>query len=167
MSKARLAHPVQDRRKGALFAQFLPYLGAAVALLLAPTVWAAGQGTAEEARAMADKAAEYLKSAGPEKALAEFNAKDGPWHDRDLYVTVADASGIARANGSNPGLVGKSVLELKDPDGKPFLREMMAIKETGSVTYRWLNPVNHAIEPKTIYVVHVGDYTVGVGAYAK
>jgi cytochrome c len=167
MNEARLTHPVLDRTKGALLAQFPPYFGIAIALLWAPSVWAAGQGTAEEARAMVDKAAAYLKSAGPDKALAEFNAKDGPWHDRDLYVTVADATGIARANGSNPGLVGKSVLDLKDPDGKPFLRETLEIKDTGSVTYRWLNPMSHSIEPKTIYVVHVDDYTVGVGAYAK
>jgi len=136
-------------------------------LLLAPAAFAAGQGTPEEAQAMVARAAELVKSVGPEKAFAEFNAKDGAWHDRDLYVTVADAGGLAWANGANPGLVGKSVLELKDPDGKPFLRETLAIKDTGNVTFRWLNPLSHAIEAKTIYIVHVGDYTVGVGAYAK
>ncbi|MGA3002732.1 MAG: cache domain-containing protein [Acetobacteraceae bacterium] len=130
-------------------------------------VLASGQGTPEEAQAMAAKAAAYLKSVGPEKALAEFNAKDGPWHDRDLYVTVADSRGVAMANGANQGLVGRSVLDLKDPDGKPFLRETLAIKDTGSVSFRWLNPLSHVIELKTMYVVHVGDYTVGVGAYAK
>src|SRR5579859_6493006 len=96
----------------------------AVLLLRAPAALASGQGTPEEAEAMAVKAAAYLKSAGPEKAFAEFNAKDGPWHDRDLYVTVADSRGIAMANGANRGLVGKTILDLKDPDGKPFLPEM-------------------------------------------
>jgi hypothetical protein len=128
---------------------------------------AAGQATGDEAMAMARKAADYLKSAGPEKAFPEFNAKDGPWHDRDLYVTVADSRGIAMVNGANQGLVGKSVLDLKDPDGKPFLRDMLAIKETGSVSYRWSNPLTHVLEVKTMYVVHVDDYTVGVGGYAK
>ena len=145
----------------------VPLFAFAVLLLRAPTVLASGQGTPEEAEAMAVKAAAYLKSAGPEKAFGEFNAKDGPWHDRDLYVTVADSHGLAMANGANQGLVGKTVLDLKDPDGKPFLRETLAIKDTGSVSFRWLNPLSHAIEMKTMYVVHVGDYTVGVGAYAK
>jgi cytochrome c len=141
----------------------------ALALLLFPgaMVVASDRGTPEEAEAMVAKAAVYLKSVGPEKAFAEFNAKDGPWHDRDLYVTVADSHGVAMANGANQGLIGKTVLDLKDPDGKPFLRETLAIRDTGSVSFRWLNPVSHALETKTMYVVRVGDYTVGVGAYAK
>jgi cytochrome c len=147
--------------------RLIPLLAFAVLLLRVPMVLASGQGTPDEAQAMAAKAAAYLKSVGPEKAFAEFNAKDGPWHDRDLYVTVADSHGLAMANGANQGLVGKSVLDLKDPDGKPFLREMLTIKDTGSVSFRWLNPLSHAIELKTMHVVHIGDYTVGVGAYAQ
>jgi cytochrome c len=147
--------------------RLVPFLVLAVLLLRVPMVIASGQATPEEAQAMTAKAAAYLKSVGSEKAFADFNAKDGAWHDRDLYVTVADSHGVALANGANQGLVGKSVLDLKDPDGKPFLREMLAIKDTGSVSFRWLNPASHAIELKTMYVVQVGDYTVGVGAYAK
>jgi hypothetical protein len=35
------------------------------------------------------------------------------------------------------------------------------------VNYRWLNPVSHAIEPKTMYIVHRDGFEIGVGAYAK
>jgi hypothetical protein len=52
---------------------------APVLLFLASAAWAAGQATPDEAKAMAVKAAEYLKANGPDKAFAEFNAKDGPW----------------------------------------------------------------------------------------
>jgi hypothetical protein len=147
--------------------RLVPLFALAALLLRAPMGLASGQGTPEEAQAMVARAAAYLKSAGPGTAFAEFNAKDGPWHDRDLYVTVADSHGMAMANGANQGLVGKSVLDLKDPDGKPFLRETLAIKDIGSVSFRWLNPLSRAIEMKTMYVVHVGDYSVGVGAYAQ
>jgi cytochrome c len=64
-----------------------------LAVLIAPAVVAAGQATPAEAKAMAIKAAEYLKAVGPEKAFPEFNAKDGPWRDRDLYVFVDDSKG--------------------------------------------------------------------------
>jgi cytochrome c len=137
------------------------------ALLCAPLALGAGQATPDEAKAMAIKAAEYLKSAGPEKALPEFSAKDGPWHDRDLYVTVQDSKGVMVAHGTNPGLIGKSMLDLKDVDGKPFNRDIQAVKDAGWIDFKWQNPVTKAVEPKTMYEVRVGEYVVGVGAYAK
>jgi cytochrome c len=142
-------------------------LAALVLLLLEPVAWAAGQATPEEAKAMAIKAAEYLKSAGPEKAFPVFDAKGGPWHDRDLYVTVEDSNGVMVAHGTNPGLIGKSMLDLRDVDGKPFNREIQQIKDAGWVDFKWQNPLTKAIEPKKIYEIRVGEYIVGVGAYAK
>jgi signal transduction histidine kinase len=140
----------------------------AAMLLCATMAYAAGQATPDEAKEMAVKAAGYLKSVGPEKAFPEFDAKDNTaWHDRDLYVTVQDSQGIMVAHGTNPGLIGKSMLDLKDVDGKPFNREIQAIKETGWIEFKWQNPVSKAIEPKTMYEVRVGEYIVGVGAYAK
>ena len=145
----------------------LPLLFIGSTLLLAPVAHAAGQATPDEAKAMAIKATEYLKEVGPEKALAAFNAVEGPWHDRDLYVIVLDGQGVAVAQGASAGLIGKNVLDLKDPDGKPFIRELRMIKDTGWVQYRWLNPLTHQVEPKGMFGDRVGDYVVGVGAYAK
>jgi cytochrome c len=139
----------------------------AVALLAAPAAYAAGQATPDEAKAMAVKAADYLKAVGPDKAFPEFDAKDGPWHDRDLYVTVQDSKGVMVAHGTNAGLIGKSVLDLKDVDGKPFNRDVQAIKDAGWVEFKWQNPLTKAVEPKTMYQVRAGEYIVGVGAYAK
>lgn len=136
-------------------------------LLFAPAAYAAGQATPDEAKAMAIKAAEYLKAVGPDKAFPEFDAKDGPWHDRDLYVTVQDSKGVMVAHGTNGGLIGKSMLDLRDVDGKLFNRDIQAIKDTGWVDFKWQNPLTKAVEPKTMYEVRVGDYVVGVGAYAR
>lgn len=145
-------------------------LALAVALCMALArvgMGAAELATTDEAKAMAVKAADYLKAVEPDKAFAEFNAKDGPWRDRDLYVTVLDSEGVMRANGSNPGLIGKSLINLKDVDGKPFVAEILTVKETGWVSFKWLNPVNKAVEPKTSYWIRTGDYIVGVGAYVS
>jgi signal transduction histidine kinase len=116
---------------------------------------------------MAIKAAAYLKSVGPEKAFAEFDAKDSVWHDRDLYVTVQDSKGVMLAHGTNPGLIGRSLIDLKDVDGKPFERDIVAITDTGWITFKWQNPLTKAVEPKTQYTIRVGDYLLAVGAYAK
>jgi hypothetical protein len=135
-------------------------------LLFAPAARAGADATPDDAKAMAIKAAAYLKANGPEKALPEFSAKDGPWHDRDLYVTVQDSKGVMVAHGTNPGLIGRSVLELKDVDGKPFNHDIQAVTDTGWVSFKWQNPVTKAVEAKQMYEVRVGDYVVGVGAYA-
>ena len=137
----------------------------ATAFVLSASAFAAGQATPDEAKTMAIKAADYLKGVGPEKAFAEFDAKDNAWHDRDLYVIVQNSQGVMVAHGTNPGLIGKSVLDLKDVDGKPFNRDTQAIKDSGWVDFKWLNPVTKAVEPKTQYIIRVGDYLVGVGAY--
>jgi hypothetical protein len=148
-------------------ARSFPLLTFGALLLVAPPAWAAGQATPDDAKAMAIKAAEYLKSVGPEKAFPEFDTKGGPWHDRDLYVTVQDSNGVMVAHGTNQGLIGKSMLDLKDVDGKAFNREMQAIKDVGWVNFKWQNPLTKAVEPKSNYEVRVGEYLVGVGAYSQ
>jgi cytochrome c len=147
-------------------ARSLTLLALGATLLFAPSAWAAGQGTPDEAKAMAVKAADYLKSAGPDKAFPEFDAKGGPWHDRDLYVIVSQ-NGVVVAHGTNPGLIGKSVLDLRDVDGKQFVREADKITDAGWVTYKWQNPVTKVVEPKAQYYIRVGEYRVSVGAFAN
>jgi cytochrome c len=137
----------------------------AVALSCASPVYAAGQATPDEAKALAIKAADYLRTAGPDKAFAEFDAKDGTWHDRDLYVYVLDNTGVMVAHGNSPGLIGKSLLEFKDVDGKPITQDSLAVKDAGWVDYKWQNPLTKALEPKVAYIVRVGEYAVVVGAY--
>lgn len=141
-------------------------LGIFLAFILAPVLaQAAAQATPDDAKAMAIKAADYLKAVGPDKAFIAFDAKDGPWHDRDLYVTVESDKGVMVAHGTNPGLIGRAVLELRDVDGKPFNHDIQAIKESGWVDFKWQNPMTKTVEPKRMYNVRVGEYIVGVGAY--
>ena len=146
----------------------LPLLALGALFLVAPPTFADNRATPDEAKEMAMKAADYLKSVGPEKAFAEFDAKDNPtWHDRDLYVTVQDSKGVMVAHGTTPSLIGKSMLDLRDVDGKLFNREMQAVKDTAWVEFKWMNPMTKAVEPKKNYEIRVGDYLVGVGAYAQ
>ena len=59
-------------------------------------------GTAKEAEAMVNKAVAYIKSAGTEKAYAEFTNKAPAFNDRDLYVVVYDLEGRVLAHGLEP-----------------------------------------------------------------
>jgi cytochrome c len=126
---------------------------------------AAGQATPDEAKAMALKAADFLKVNGPEKAWAAFNAAGGEFHDRDLYVFAQDNDCDLLAHGANAVLIGKKLCDLKDVDGKAFIRAISDVKDQAWVDYKWLNVTTKTVEPKTAFVVRVGDYVVGVGAY--
>ncbi|MBI1209413.1 MAG: histidine kinase [Azospirillum sp.] len=147
-------------------------MGRIVALFFAVAVFgwislgtAADRGSPEEAKAMAETAAAFLKAEGPEKAFKVFMEKGGPFHDRDLYVFVQNRQATMVAHGTNPALVGKDMTNLRDVDGKLFNKAMMETKDAGWVEYKWLNPVSKAFEPKVSYVIWAGDYLVGVGAY--
>jgi signal transduction histidine kinase len=145
------------------------FLGAAViSFMMSAPSYAADQGTAAEAEAMVKKAVAYIKANGPEKAYDEFtNGKS--FKDRDLYIIVYDLNGKNLAQGANPKLVGKELIGLKDPDGKPLIQmfvDLAKSKGKGWVEgYKFLNPVSQKIEGKAMYLERVGETLVGCGIY--
>jgi len=139
-----------------------------MSLSLLGTAHAADQGTAAEAEAMVKKAVAYIKAQGAEKAYEEFtNGKS--FKDRDLYIIVYDLTGKNLAQGANPKLVGKNLIGLKDPDGKPLIQMFVDLAKTkgkGWVEgYKFLNPVTQKMETKAMYLERVGDTLVGCGIY--
>jgi cytochrome c len=140
-------------------------------MLLQPLALAAEEfGTAPEAIAMVKKAVAFYKANGKEKAFAEFNNPKGKFIDRDLYILVLDSNIVMLAHGTNPRLIGKSLIDSKDADGKPFAREFYEIgntKGTGWVDYKWPNPVKQVIDSKSTYVEKVDDILIACGIYKK
>ena len=125
-------------------------------------------GTADEAVAMVKKATAFLKANGRERAFAEISNPKGRFVDRDLYVTVYDMNGVCLAHGFNPKMVGKSMLDLKDPDGKPFIRERSEQARTRDqfwIDYKYINPTTKQIGAKSMYTEKVGDLLVSCGVY--
>ncbi len=146
-------------------------VGALVAVLAPAVAALAGdRGTADEAKALADRAVAYMKDVGPEKAFAAFDDPKGQFVDRDLYVFVRSMDGNTVAHGANMGMIGHTNLSLRDADGKLYNKEMIDLassKGSGWVDYRWVNPVDKKIEPKSSYIERAGDYVVGVGFYPQ
>ncbi len=64
--------------------------------------------TADDAKAMAVKAAAFWKTHGKEKALAEFNNPKGQFVKGDLYVVVQGYDGVLLANGGNQKIVDRT-----------------------------------------------------------
>ena len=126
--------------------------------------------TLEEAKALAEKGAAYVKANGKDKAIAEFNKPDGEFTKGDLYVFLQDFNGVILAHGGNPKLVGQSHLEVKDPTGKVFAKEMIEVvksKGGGWVEYSWTNPATKKVQPKKTWVQRVEgmDMYVGCGIF--
>lgn len=137
-------------------------------LALAGQARAADQGTPDEAKAMAEKAAAYLKEHGKDAAYKAFDDGADGFRDRDLYVFVVDSAGTTVAHGANAKLIGKNLLKVKDVNGVYFVKEMMdksANGGSGWVDYAWPHPETKKITPKTAYVIGLSDVFVGVGAY--
>lgn len=129
-------------------------------------------GSEAEAQAMVTKAVALIKSAGPESAYKTFTENPGAtFKDRDLYIFVYDFDGNCLAQGANAKMVGKNLLELKDIDGKPLIKDQIAlVKAKGSGwygPYRFNNPVTNKVETKKSYCMRgAGDSYVCAGVYS-
>ena len=129
---------------------------------------AAEAGSPAEAEALVKKAAALIKSAGADKAFEEItNGKS--FKDRDLYVFVYDLNGKCLAHGANPKLVGKDLIAMKDPDGKPLIKILLDVaKDKGkgwTETVKFRNPVTDKIQTRVNYVERVGELAVGSGVF--
>jgi len=137
---------------------------------LLPSVQAVEFATKTEAEAMVHKALKFLKANGKEKTYSEIDKKDGQFVDRDLYLTVYGMDGVVRAHGANPKMIGKNLMEIKDVDGKAFVKERVDLakkKQPFWQDYKFTNPVSKQIEPKAMYCVPEDDIVVCGGVYLK
>ena len=127
-----------------------------------------GNATAAEATAMVKKGVAFIKASGKDKGYGEISTKGGQFSDRDLYLTVYGLDGTVRAHGANEKMIGKNLIDLKDVDGKAFVKErvdMAASKATFWQDYKFTNPVSKKIEPKSMYCEKLDDAVVCGGIY--
>ncbi|CAO3423703.1 cache domain-containing protein [Azospirillum doebereinerae] len=125
--------------------------------------------TQEEAKAITLKAAELIAGKGLDAAAVSFNA-EGEYKRGELYVNVVDFAGVWKVYPPRPAGVGQSVINVKDPDGRFVVQDVLAVAKgagEGWVEYRWLNPATNKIEPKITYVKRVPgqDLVAYVGIY--
>jgi cytochrome c len=126
-------------------------------------------GTKDEAVAMVKRVETMFAKDGADATFKAVTDKStAEFHDRDLYPFIYDLNGTCVAHGARPALIGKSLIDLKDQDGKYLIREMLDIANgsgSGWVDYKWPNPLTNKIEDKTSYIEKMGNYFVGVGVY--
>ena len=162
MTPSKLTHP-------------LAHAAALACGLCAALLWAASPASAKEGNASKDdavasvkKGVAYLKANGRDKGYAEISNKQGSFVDRDLYLVVYGLDGTVRAHGANEKMVGKNLIEFKDVDGKPFVKERVELAQSKGAfwqDYKFTNPVSKKIEPKSMYCEKFDDAVVCGGIY--
>jgi polar amino acid transport system substrate-binding protein len=136
-----------------------------------PTVTQAANLTADEQRVFAfvTEAVEYAREQGKEKALAEFNNKNGSFIRDDLYIFAADYNGISLASIALPDRVNTSFYDEVDVSGQYYMRNKINLSRSGGgfIIIHFPNPAHGmAVEPKLCYVHDVdGTYWIGAGTY--
>ena len=125
--------------------------------------------SSKEAETMVAKAIAALKT-NKQKTYDEITAKDAKWIDRDLYPVVYDLTGKVLAHGQNPKQVGKDLIDLKDPDGKLFVKERVELASAKGKfwqDYKFTDPLTKKALPKQMYCEKLNDTAVCAGVYKR
>jgi signal transduction histidine kinase len=101
-------------------------------------------------------------------AFPLFHDPAGPFIVKDTYVFVFDMNGVELVNPAFPNLEGRTLLDLKDAQGKPLIRNMLRVVNTsgaGWTDYVWPKPGESISTQKSTYVSRamMGDTPVLVG----
>lgn len=133
---------------------------------LAKDEWA----SKEEAVAMVKKGIGFINANGKEKGYAEITSKKSRFKDRDLYLVVYGIDGVVRAHGQNEKMVNKNLIDLRDVDGKLFVKERVELAQTKGTfwqDYKFTNPVTKKVEPKQMYCERMDEVVVCGGVYRR
>lgn len=105
--------------------------------------------------AIVKQAVAFYKANGRQKALVEFNSKDGRFAKGEAYVDVHDLNGMCVAHPTVPDNVGKNVLDQKDVNGKYWIKDIIAETKAGTTSgwtrYVRKNPTNGKLQDKLAY----------------
>jgi hypothetical protein len=110
----------------------------------------------------------HLEARGAERAFVDFEVKGGAFYQGDHYLWVADLDGIVRCHAASPKSRNTSFADLKDNNGKFFIREVLRIareRGRGWVDYQWYNPVSKVVEPKSTYFERADGLILFCGIY--
>ena len=81
---------------------------------------------------LVNNAAAMIEQKGTD-AFTAFRAKESVWYKGETYVFVYDLNGTVLCNPGFPGYEGKNLMEMKDPNGKAFVHELIeTAKSKGS-----------------------------------
>ncbi|MDR3684486.1 MAG: cache domain-containing protein [Geothrix sp.] len=148
-----------------------PFLATPVLALVLAVSAAAQPAERAKAEAMVKEGIAFLKAKGKDAFIAEVQQASGRFHVKPgstLYLFVYDPKGLTLAFGMNPAAAGTNRWNLKDPDGKFIIQDIIRTgqkKGGGWTEYKWPNPTTGKVEEKTSFCMAEGDVIMGCGIY--
>ncbi|MDQ3259827.1 MAG: methyl-accepting chemotaxis protein [Pseudomonadota bacterium] len=122
----------------------------------------------DTAVALVKRAVAHIGAVGLQKASDDFDDPNGGFIFDQYYVSVFDLNGVRLANGMEPWKRGENILDIRDIDGKPYVRYTVARardKGFGWVQYKWKNPIRQKVELKSTYFELAENAVVNCGIY--
>jgi len=123
-----------------------------------------------DAKNWVEKAVSFYRASGKRIALAEYTNPNGQFVQDEMYIYALNPRGTMLAHGVNEKFVGEEFIDIRDYDGKNFIKEIVNIanKEgSGWVEYKWYNPVTKEVLPKIVYFKKVDDLIICSGIYKE
>jgi signal transduction histidine kinase len=148
----------------------MKYLIPVAALILAAQA-AAQPAERAKAAALVQEAIALAKSGGKDALVKQINFGSGRFHvgpGRPLYLFIYDGTGKCQAHGADSVFIGTNRLGVKDPDGTPYIAQIAKLAQTGGkgwVDYKFINPADGKLAPKTSYVETFEGWAVCCGVY--
>jgi len=128
-------------------------------------------GNAEEAQELVRQALALARQQGLPALVQEVKKLNkSQLLNKDLYIAIYDMNGVVLAHGTNRHFDGAEAINIKDPDGKPYVRDMIATvanKASGWVRYKFAHPVTTEIREKSVYVERIENAILTCGCYVQ
>ena len=119
-------------------------------------------------RKWVQRAIALYEGSGEEKVLSEISNPSGRFIHGDLYIYALDSSGIMLAHPVESRFTGKLMVDLKDSDGKAFIRKIVDIssnKGYGYADYKWHKPGSKKESCKTVFFERIDGIIFCSGFY--
>ena len=116
--------------------------------------WAEEPNAKKAAIALIGKAMAHIEAVGLEQALRDFQSADNAFQDGELYVFVYDFDGNNLANSVPLDLPGANLKDIRSPDGKLVVGQMIEMSKasgSGAFEYDWVNPETRQVQSKISY----------------
>jgi len=127
------------------------------------------QGSADEARAMVERARTFVQEVGRDAAIEAFAARHQEWVDRDMYLFGLDRSGHFSVHCLNGGYLGQHISKVASVIAfDDFIDDLqrLASHDGAWIDYAVANPATGRQQRKNSFVVRIDDDLVlGCGVY--
>jgi cytochrome c len=123
-----------------------------------------------EIRSWVEDAISLFENAGKENALAEITDSKGRFILGERYVYALNLSGTMLAHPIERELTGKNLMDVKDSEGKAFIRRIVDTAKTngyGFMDYMWHSPGSEDELCKTVFFEQVDGIIFCSGFYTS